>query len=119
MIDTVLAWNQPVVPAKFDELAHVAGVAGGGKAFIDWLSQLKADVGIAGGLSAYGVKHEQIAQLAAIANQDSAIKPIRASALRRISISCLGRQCETAAVYNLPVFISLHRIEVDLAVYTF
>ena len=70
MIDTVLAWNQPVVPAKFDELAHVAGVAGGGKAFIDWLSQLKADVGIAGGLSAYGVKHEQIAQLAAIANQD-------------------------------------------------
>ena len=70
MIDTVLAWNQPEVPAKFDELAHVAGVAGGGKAFIDWLSQLKADVGIAGGLSAHGVKHEQIAQLAAIANQD-------------------------------------------------
>ena len=70
MIDTVLAWNQPAVPAKFDELAHVAGVAGGGEAFIAWLSQLKAEVGIEGRLSAYGVKHEQIPQLAAIANQD-------------------------------------------------
>jgi alcohol dehydrogenase class IV len=30
MIDTVLAWNHEAVPKKFDELAHVAGVAGGG-----------------------------------------------------------------------------------------
>ena len=27
MIDTVLAWNHEAVPAKFDELAHAAGVA--------------------------------------------------------------------------------------------
>ena len=33
MIDTVLAWNYEAVPKKFDELAHVCGVAGGGKAF--------------------------------------------------------------------------------------
>jgi hypothetical protein len=70
MIDTVLAWNQPMVAAKFDELAHVSGVAGGGEAFIDWLRQLKTDVGIVGGLAAHGVKHEQIAQLAAIASND-------------------------------------------------
>jgi alcohol dehydrogenase class IV len=31
MIDTVLAWNFEAVPAKFDELAHVCGVAGGGR----------------------------------------------------------------------------------------
>lgn len=70
MIDTVLAWNQLMVPAKFDELAHVCGVAGGGEAFIDWLRQLKTDVSIVGGLATHGVKHEQIAQLAAIASND-------------------------------------------------
>ena len=37
MIDTVLAWNLSAVPAKFDELAHAAGVAGGGAAFVPWL----------------------------------------------------------------------------------
>ncbi len=37
MIDTVLAWNLEAVPAKFDELAHAAGVAGGGAAFVPWL----------------------------------------------------------------------------------
>jgi alcohol dehydrogenase class IV len=42
MIDTVLAWNYESAPAKFDELAHVCGVAGGGKAFVPWLKQLKA-----------------------------------------------------------------------------
>jgi alcohol dehydrogenase class IV len=30
MIDTVMAWNYEAVPAKFDELAHVCKVAGGG-----------------------------------------------------------------------------------------
>jgi hypothetical protein len=34
MIDTVLAWNHEAVPDKFDELAHVCGVAGGAKAFV-------------------------------------------------------------------------------------
>ena len=41
MIDTVLAWNFEAVPTKFDELAHVAGVDGGGFAFITWLKHLK------------------------------------------------------------------------------
>src|SRR6185369_7334668 len=34
MIDTVLAWNQEAVPEKFDELAHVCRIAGGGGEFI-------------------------------------------------------------------------------------
>ena len=70
MIDTVLAWNQQMVPAKFDELAHVCGVAGGGAAFVPWLKQLKADIGISGGLAAHGVKPEQLARLVQIATAD-------------------------------------------------
>jgi alcohol dehydrogenase class IV len=70
MIDTVLAWNLEAVPAKFDELAHVCGVAGGGKAFVPWLQQLKASVGITGPLSAHGVKPEHIPRLVEIATAD-------------------------------------------------
>ena len=70
MIDTVLAWNYEAVPAKFDELAHVCGVSGGGAAFVPWLKALKAQVGISGGLSAHGVKPEHIARLVEVATAD-------------------------------------------------
>jgi alcohol dehydrogenase class IV len=70
MIDTVLAWNLEAVPAKFDELAHVAGVAGGGAAFVGWLRQLKAQIGIAGGLGAHGVTREHLPQLVPLAAKD-------------------------------------------------
>ncbi|MCW5644100.1 MAG: iron-containing alcohol dehydrogenase [Rhodoferax sp.] len=70
MIDTVLAWNMEAVPAKFDELAHVCGVAGGGKAFVPWLRELKAAIGIEGPLSRHGVKVEQLPRLVEIASAD-------------------------------------------------
>ena len=70
MIDTVLAWNYEAVPEKFDELAHVCKVPGGGKAFVHWLKELKASVGIAGSLRAHGVKAEQIPLLVEIAVAD-------------------------------------------------
>ena len=70
MIDTVLAWNQAAVPAKFEELAHAAGVAGGGAAFVGWLTQLKAQVGITGGLAARGVTREHLPRLVALADTD-------------------------------------------------
>jgi len=70
MIDTVLAWNYDTVPAKFDELAHVCGVAGGGKAFVPWLRELKASVGIQGPLSRHGVKAEHLPRLVEIATAD-------------------------------------------------
>jgi alcohol dehydrogenase class IV len=70
MIDTVLAWNLEAVPAKFDELAHVCKVAGGGQAFVPWLKQLKASIGITGGLAAHGVKPEHMARLVEIATAD-------------------------------------------------
>jgi alcohol dehydrogenase class IV len=70
MIDTVLAWNFDAVPAKFEELAHVCGVEGGGKAFVPWLKALKTSIGITGGLAAHGVKEEHMARMVQIAQAD-------------------------------------------------
>ncbi len=70
MIDTVLAWNFEAVPQKFEELAHAAGVAGGGAAFVPWLRQLKQQIGISGGLAARGVKPEHLPRLQQLANVD-------------------------------------------------
>ncbi|RYF40273.1 MAG: iron-containing alcohol dehydrogenase, partial [Comamonadaceae bacterium] len=70
MIDTVLAWNYEAAPQKFDELAHVCKVAGGGKAFVAWLKELKNTVGITGTLKDHGVKPEQMERLVEIATAD-------------------------------------------------
>jgi alcohol dehydrogenase class IV len=70
MIDTVLAWNFEAVPARFDALAQAAGVHGGGAAFVPWLKQLKAEIGITGGLAQRGVKPEQLPQLVPLAATD-------------------------------------------------
>jgi alcohol dehydrogenase class IV len=70
MIDTVLAWNHEAVPKKFDELAHVAGVAGGGFAFVAWLKHLKLQVGISGGLAAHGVTEAMLPRLVPLAAVD-------------------------------------------------
>jgi alcohol dehydrogenase class IV len=70
MIDTVMAWNYEAVSGKFDELAHVCKVAGGGQALVPWLRQLKTSVGITGGLAAHGVKPEQLPRLVQIATAD-------------------------------------------------
>ena len=70
MIDTVLAWNHEAVPEKFDELAHVCRVDGGGKAFVAWLGSLKADIGITGGLAQRGVKPNQMPRLVELATAD-------------------------------------------------
>jgi len=70
MIDTVLAWNYEAAPEKFDELAHVCKVAGGGKAFAPWLKSLKERIGLRGSLGAHGVRSEQIPRLAEIAYSD-------------------------------------------------
>lgn len=82
MIDSVLEWNRTAVPGKFDELAHAAGVAGGGAAFVPWLRQLKAQIGIEGGLAARGVTREHVARLVPLAVADFAgqTNPIPATA---------------------------------------
>jgi alcohol dehydrogenase class IV len=70
MIDTVLAWNREAVPAKFDELAHAAGLAGAGSVFVPWLRALKRELGIPASLSAVGVRREQVARLVEVASAD-------------------------------------------------
>ncbi|MEP6738814.1 MAG: iron-containing alcohol dehydrogenase [Caldimonas sp.] len=70
MIDTVLAWNVPAAPAKFEELAHVVGASGGAAGFIAWLKTLKQTIGIVPSLGAAGVKSEAIPKLVAIATAD-------------------------------------------------
>ena len=69
MIDTVLAWNQEAVPAKFDALAQAAGLSKGGD-FVPWLKALKSQIGIRGGLAAHGVKPAQLPRLVALAHSD-------------------------------------------------
>lgn len=70
MIDTVLEWNQEAVPDKFEELAHVCAVSGGGEAFVPWLRALKARAGIRGKLGEHGVRREQVPRLVEIALAD-------------------------------------------------
>jgi len=70
MIETVLAWNIEAAPDKFEELAHVCRVAGGGPGLVRWLGQVKQQVGITGTLSSHGVRKEQIPQLVEIAVKD-------------------------------------------------
>lgn len=70
MIDTVLAWNHEAAPAKFNELAHVCGLAGGGDALVPWLRQLKSSIGLGGTLSGHGVKPAQLPRLVEIATAD-------------------------------------------------
>ena len=70
MIETVLAWNIEAAPDKFEELAHVCRVGGGGPGLVRWLGHLKQQIGITGTLSSHGVKKEQIPQLVEIAVKD-------------------------------------------------
>ena len=70
MIDTVLAWNFEAVPAKFDELAHACALRGGGPAFVPWLRELKARIGIVGGLAQRGVTAAQLPRLVELATAD-------------------------------------------------
>lgn len=70
MIETVLDWNIEAVPDKFEELAHVCRVPGGGPGLVRWLGHVKQQVGITGTLASHGVKPEQIPRLAQVAFAD-------------------------------------------------
>jgi alcohol dehydrogenase class IV len=88
MIDTVLEWNQLAVPEKFDELAHVCKVRGGGEDFVPWLRQLKARIGIGGRLAQHGVRREHLPRLVEIAVADichqTNPRPVKADDFQRL-----------------------------------
>jgi hypothetical protein len=66
MIDHVMRFNRPAAEAKMAELARVAGVTD----LIEWLTSLKAELGIPAKLGALGVKQEQVPRLVEIALAD-------------------------------------------------
>jgi alcohol dehydrogenase class IV len=70
MIDTVLAWNHEAAPQKFDELAHVCRVPGGGTAVVPWLVELKKRIGLGGRLADHGVRPDQLPRLVEVAQAD-------------------------------------------------
>jgi hypothetical protein len=88
MIATVLEWNREAVPDKFDELAHVCRVEGGGANFVPWLRALKERIGIRGRLRDHGVKPEQLPRLVEIAVADichqTNPRPVTADDFRRL-----------------------------------
>ncbi len=72
MIEPVLAWNFEAVPTRFNDLAHAVGLGDAGAALVPWLAQLKAQIGISGGLAARGVRPEHLPRLVALAATDFA-----------------------------------------------
>jgi hypothetical protein len=88
MIDTVLEWNQLAVPHKFEELAHVCHVRGGGEDFVPWLRRLKDHIGIRGRLHDHGVKRDQVPRLVEIAVADichqTTPRPVKADDFKRL-----------------------------------
>ena len=69
MLEPVMRFNLEAAPAKFAELAHVAGLAQAGD-FIPWLARLKQEIGIPPSLAAAGVKREQFPRLVDLAAKD-------------------------------------------------
>ena len=67
MIDHVMRFNRSAAEAKMAELARVAGVPD----LVEWLTALKAQLGIPASLSPLGLKKEHLPRLVEIALADS------------------------------------------------
>jgi alcohol dehydrogenase class IV len=93
MIEPVLDWNREAAAAKFDELAHVCRVQGGGAAFVPWLKSLKQQVGITGTLTSHGVQREHIPKLVDIAVKDichqTNPRPVTAGDFERLFLAAM------------------------------
>ena len=73
MIDHVMRFNRPACADRLGELGRVAGAPPGAdraQAFIDWLTRLKADIGIPARLGPLGITASQVAVLSDAAFQD-------------------------------------------------
>jgi alcohol dehydrogenase class IV len=73
MIDYVMRFNRPACEPRLAELGRVATAAAGSdpaQSFIDWLTRLKAEIGIPARLGAVGIGAAQIAALSDAAFQD-------------------------------------------------
>jgi alcohol dehydrogenase class IV len=66
MIDHVMRFNRPAAEAKMAELARVAGV----EDLVEWLTRLKAQIGIPAKLGSLGVTKDHVARLVEVAQAD-------------------------------------------------
>jgi alcohol dehydrogenase class IV len=71
MIDHVMKFNAPAASGKMAELARVCGAGTTPEDFIDWLGDLKAQVGLPANLVPLGVKDVHIAALVEVAIVDT------------------------------------------------
>ena len=92
MLPYCLAFNYTVIPEKFGIIARAAGLEEG-KNFIDWVKELKKELGIPEFLSDAGVKEEHLDKLVEIAYKDvcHSLNPrvVRESDFRRIFTDAL------------------------------
>jgi alcohol dehydrogenase class IV len=88
MIDHVMRFNLDAAERKMAELARVCGAGTTAKEFVDWLTKLKASLGIPAKLGEKGVKAEHVPQLVKIATDDichqTNPKPCKASDFEHI-----------------------------------
>jgi hypothetical protein len=71
LIPTCMAFNLAAVPGRFAQMAQVAGLEeASGEAFIGWLRELRAAIGIPATLAQVGVRSEHVERLTELAVQD-------------------------------------------------
>lgn len=71
MMDHVMRFNAAVAGEKMAELARVAGAGDTAEALVNWLTRLKADLGIPARLDAVGAKREHLPRLVEVAMADT------------------------------------------------
>jgi len=88
MIDHVMRFNLDAAETKMAELARVCGAGTSANDFVDWLTKLKARLGIPAKLGEKGVKAEHVPKLVEIATADichqTNPKPCKAADFERI-----------------------------------
>jgi alcohol dehydrogenase class IV len=95
MIDWALRFNLSAAPERFERLGQAVGLQGQGpEAFLDWLTALKAQIGIPAHLSELGIQAPDVPQLSALAFADSCHqsnpRPVTAADFEAIFFEALG-----------------------------
>lgn len=68
----VLLANRSVIEDKIVRLANYLGLTNGFDGFLDWVLQMRMDLGIEHALSSLGINHSQVDRLAKMATEDAA-----------------------------------------------
>jgi alcohol dehydrogenase class IV len=70
MFDHVMRFNANAAPDRFAELARVTGAGKSADEFVEWLTRLKADIGIPAKLDTVGARPEHVPRLIEVAVAD-------------------------------------------------